>query len=514
MNKEIFSSINLSIKEQEKILASKLLRQEDKRVVYWGRFDPFLQSRLQWRASMARHLFHILPGQRILEVGAGGGEFTQALMKVTRNECPITSVVFSQKYVREIQERTKEGNVEARYAEEFPGDLPKGEFDYVVGHAMLEDETRNLFLSKIRALLKPGGGLLLFEPNPWNPYFRIRKMLRRLLPIQWRRPAESISLDRLQIFSVLSEIGYTHINALPYDFLYAPIPKCLLWQAKNLSLILENCPFIRNFAGSLYIWARNGEIKKRGLTPFLCEHEMFFEKVSFVVPCHNEEMVIAPLIERLRNFYGQYIMEIIIVDDNSTDNTAMIAREFSNEDQGIRLIKRKPPNGVGRALREGLAAAQGEYVVIMDADFQDILPEMRDLFDAMAQGADVAIGSRFSRESVLLNYPFTKIMANRMFHLLANFLLKRSFRDMSNNLKIMKREVVQKIHIESDDFAANAETGLKPLLMGYDVREVPISWINRSINMGLSSFKLMKTGPNYVRFLMRLVKEGKEKRFD
>jgi len=162
------------------------------------------------------------------------------------------------------------------------------------------------------------------------------------------------------------------------------------------------------------------------------------------------------------------------------------------------------PNGVGRALRDGLAAASGDYILLMDCDFQHILPELTGLFEAAHQGADVAIGSRFSRDSVLLNYPFTKILANRIFHLAARILFWKYLRDLTNNLKLMKKEVARNIHLESDDFAANAETGLQPLLLGYKVVEVPISWINRSVDMGFSSFNLNQTGPNYLKVFFRL----------
>jgi hypothetical protein len=68
----------------------------------------------------------------------------------------------------------------------------------------------------------------------------------------------------------------------------------------------------------------------------------------------------------------------------------------------------------------------------------------------------------------------------------------------------MKKEVARNIHLESDDFASNAETGLQPLLLGYKVVEVPISWINRSADMGFSSFNLVNTGPNYLKVFFRL----------
>lgn len=133
----------------------------------------------------------------------------------------------------------------------------------------------------------------------------------------------------------------------------------------------------------------------------------------------------------------------------------------------------------------------------MDCDFQHLLPEFRDLLDAVAEGYDVVIGSRFSRHSVLLNYPFLKILANRAFHAIAVVLFGRRFRDLTNNLKIMRREVVADLRLRQPGFAVNAETGLQPLLLGYSVKQVPISWINRTPGMGVSSFKLMSVGGGY-----------------
>jgi len=216
-------------------------------------------------------------------------------------------------------------------------------------------------------------------------------------------------------------------------------------------------------------------------------------------------MNIPPLIKGLKKFLDKYISEIVVVDDNSNDKTAEVTEALSIQDNRIRTIRRVPPNGVGRALRDGIREARGEYILIMDSDFQHIIPEMRDMFDAVASGADVAVGSRFSRESVLINYGFTKIIANRTFHFLVNLLLGVRFRDISNNLKLLRSDVAKKIEIESDDFAANVETGLKPILLGYRVVEVPISWVNRSIDMGFSTFQIFKTGPNYWKILFRLV---------
>jgi hypothetical protein len=140
----------------------------------------------------------------------------------------------------------------------------------------------------------------------------------------------------------------------------------------------------------------------------------------------------------------------------------------------------------------------------MDCDFAHLLPEFRDLFDSAVEGYDVVVGSRFSRYSVLLNYPFLKIAANRGFHLLARLILWRDFRDLTNNLKLMRREVVADLHLRQPGFAVNAETGLQPLILGYRVKEVPISWINRSPEMGTSSFRLIHVGGGYWHVLLNI----------
>jgi hypothetical protein len=140
----------------------------------------------------------------------------------------------------------------------------------------------------------------------------------------------------------------------------------------------------------------------------------------------------------------------------------------------------------------------------MDCDFQHLLPEIRDLFDAAAEGYDVVVGSRFSRHSVLLNYPYQKIIANRGFHVVAQLMFFRRFRDLTNNLKLLRREVVENLQLTQPGFAANAETGLQPLLMGYSLKEVPVSWINRAPDMGESSFRLAKVGRGYWQVLFRL----------
>lgn len=206
----------------------------------------------------------------------------------------------------------------------------------------------------------------------------------------------------------------------------------------------------------------------------------------------------------MRTLFGDYLHEIIAVDDNSTDGTRAVIEALAADDPLIEPVFRTPPNGVGRAMLDGYRAATGRYVLSVDCDLQHLLLELRDMFDAAAAGCDVVVGSRFSRHSVLLDYPFQKIVANRGFHLLARFVFRSRFRDLTNNVKLMRRDVVQKLQLLEPGFAVNAETGLRPLLMGCSIEEVPISWINRTPDMGGSSFRLARVGGGYLRVLYRL----------
>src|SRR5205823_3888879 len=114
-------------------------------------------------------------------------------------------------------------------------------------------------------------------------------------------------------------------------------------------------------------------------------------------------------------------------------------------------------------------AATGKYILSMDCDFVTILPELRSLFDAVAEGHDGAIGSRFSHESILINYPFFKMLVNRMCHTLIKLFLLHQIRDITNNLKLYRADILKNLQIESPHFSANLETGLKPLLAGHDI---------------------------------------------
>ncbi len=480
----------------QSILQTLALR-EKTRDEYLVRRDPIARDRLRWRAQSFRHMAHLLPGQSILEIGCGKGLFTRQLVQITHGRNPITAVTFGSS-----SDKPADWPESAEWcaSESFPETLQGRQFDFIVAIDLLDQRNCAVVLQHVYGLLNPGGQVLFYESNPWNVVLKLRRAIARALG---RSDPRSL-LSRGQLYELMSEVGFIRVFAVFNDFVFAPLSPPLIWLLRNLSIILENAPGIRTLAGSILVHAQKPpRVVERPAVP-LVEHKSLRRLISVVVPCYNEEMNVVPLVTGLRRLYDDYLHEIILVDDNSTDGTAAVIRRMAAADDRIRLVSRTGPNGVGRALADGYRAATGQYVLTMDCDFQHLLPEVSDLFDAAMKGYDVVVGSRFSRHSVLLNYPFGKIVANRTFHLLAQILLLRRFRDLTNNLKLFRRDVVDKLLLLEPWFAVNAETGLQPLMMGYQVKEIPISWINRTPDMGMSSFKLAQVGWGYWRVLGRL----------
>jgi SAM-dependent methyltransferase len=490
-------SKQISITEQNTQSTKIIGIREQYRDRYWQTRDPIIEDRLQWRAQTFRHIVHLLPCQTILELGCGQGLFTRQLLHVSRGENPITGVTFNSDNPRQ---EDLSSSVEFLNASSIPGPLAGRRFDFIIAMDILDKRNSAWVLQNVYELLNPGGQVIFYESNPWNVVLKLRQFISQFFGQNDPRKL----LSRPELYELISEVGFIRIFAVFNDFVYAPLTRDLVWWLRNLSILLENAPVIKTLAGSILIHAQKPPRVVERPQMSLCEHQQLHGAVSVVIPCHNEEMNIEPLITRLKGFFGEYLHEIIPVDDNSRDDTREVIQRLADEDPIIKPVFRSPPNGVGRALIDGYRVATGRYILSMDCDFQHLLPEIRDLFDAAAEGYDIVVGSRFSRHSVLLNYPFQKIVANRGFHMLARILFLRKFRDLTNNLKLIRRDVVEKLQLTQPGFAINAETGLKPLLMGYSTKEVAISWINRTPDMGVSSFRLVRVGGGYWQVLFRL----------
>ena len=321
----------IALTEQDAQKIETLGIREQYRDQYWQRRDPIYEDRLLWRAHTFRHVVHLLPSQTILELGVGQGLFTQQLLRVSREENPITTVTFNAANSR--PERLP-SSVEFLKAASLPGVLAGRRFDYVVVMDLLDQRNSAWFLQNIYELFKPGGQVLFYESNPWNIVLKLRQTLSQLFGHKDPRRL----LSRPDLYELISEVGFIRVFAVYNDFVYAPLTRSLVWFLRNLSILLENAPGIQTLAGSILIHAQKPPRVADRPKVSLCEHKQLRKAISVVIPCHNEEMNIEPLIDQIKKFYGEYIHEIIPVDDNSQDNTAEVIRRLAAEDPIVKPV--------------------------------------------------------------------------------------------------------------------------------------------------------------------------------
>jgi glycosyltransferase involved in cell wall biosynthesis len=206
-------------------------------------------------------------------------------------------------------------------------------------------------------------------------------------------------------------------------------------------------------------------------------------KLSVVIPCYNEQATIRSIVEAVRKSpYPD--KEIIIVDDCSTDGTRELLRgEIAS--LADKIIYLGSNQGKGAALRNGIAAATGDIVVIQDADLEYDPQEFPTLVDPILRGeADVVFGSRFMGGRPHRVLYFWHSIGNGVLTLLSNMLTNLNLTDMETGYKIFRREIIQSITIEENRFGFEPEITAKIAHKKCRIYEVGISYHGRTYQDG------------------------------
>jgi dolichyl-phosphate beta-glucosyltransferase len=201
-------------------------------------------------------------------------------------------------------------------------------------------------------------------------------------------------------------------------------------------------------------------------------------RYSIVVPAFNEERRIATTLDCLLQHFEDRAsrLEILVVDDGSTDRTSEVVLWYRRKTYRVKLLK-IPHGGKGAAVRHGAAHAHGEFVFLCDADLKDGVSQLSKLEMALMAGADVAIGSRWvGLETKVISQPLYRRVSSRIFNFCAHGLLGLHFKDTQCGLKAFTRDAAQALfeHQSIDGWGFDPELLLIAHRFGYRVTEVPI----------------------------------------
>lgn len=221
--------------------------------------------------------------------------------------------------------------------------------------------------------------------------------------------------------------------------------------------------------------------------------------ISIIVPAKNEEETLGSVLDDLNQTIAQmpdYQFEVICVDDHSTDATANIARSF-----GARVIENTGKPGKGMALRAGFAAATGDILVMLDADYSHRAEELPRMLGGLAEGVGLVIGSRVVGGSE--EYTHIRALGNVFLSATLGLCTKRYLSDALNGFKVFRRDVFTDFRYTSKAFEIEIEIIANAMRKGYRIVEVSSS--ERARAGGEMKSRVVRHG---TRFLLRILWEG------
>jgi glycosyltransferase involved in cell wall biosynthesis len=204
-------------------------------------------------------------------------------------------------------------------------------------------------------------------------------------------------------------------------------------------------------------------------------------QLSIVIPAYNEGARIDRTLDRVLSCVQTqgWDAEVLVVDDGSRDRTAAIVQRWMEAHPRLKLVQNVGNRGKGFSVRNGLLQAAGEVVMFTDADLSAPMEEAELLMAAIADGADVAIGSRWmDRTRQTIHQPLYRRFFGRCFNWVTRMVMGLPFKDTQCGFKAFKRPAAQVIfrlqRIERWGF--DPEILFIARKLGYDIREVPVTW--------------------------------------
>lgn len=200
--------------------------------------------------------------------------------------------------------------------------------------------------------------------------------------------------------------------------------------------------------------------------------------LSVIVPAYNEAKTIRQILEKINSV--DIDKEIIVVDDGSCDGTEKILRDIKYNN--LKIIHHSSNRGKGAAFLTGLSHAQGEFIIIQDADLEYEPNDYLKLIKALKENnADIVLGARFKKGYHGL---FIHRLGNRLLTVLLNLLFKVRLNDCFTCYKLFRRDTINLLNLKEQSFTVETEIVAKAAKKGLRIIEVPISYYPRSYSEG------------------------------
>jgi dolichyl-phosphate beta-glucosyltransferase len=204
--------------------------------------------------------------------------------------------------------------------------------------------------------------------------------------------------------------------------------------------------------------------------------------VTVIIPAYNEQNRIEKTVRAVNDYFRNKPLtrEIIVVDDGSGDSTERKAERLGREIAGLRIITYRPNRGKGYAIKKGVEAAHGEYILFIDADNSTPIEEF-DKFYPLLKDVSVVIGSRYLSESnVVVRQPWYRVMIGRFANILIRFFILDGVKDTQCGFKAFQHDAAKEIfsRIKVTRYGFDIEALAIARLLNFPVKEIPVSWYN------------------------------------
>lgn len=223
-------------------------------------------------------------------------------------------------------------------------------------------------------------------------------------------------------------------------------------------------------------------------------------KLSIVIPAHNEAEGIANTVATLAGHLIEESIdhEIIVVNDNSTDNTGVVLDGLQGQLDSLKIVNNENPQGFGFAVRQGLSTMAGDAVALYMADGSDSPEDLVRYLRKMEEtGTDCVFGTRFGHGAKVYGYPWPKLFLNRFANNFIRLVFGLRYNDVTNAFKLYRREVIAGLEpILSYHFNITVELPLKAIVRGFSYEVISSDWVNRK--SGESKLRINEMGSRYL----------------